>query len=168
MNGAIMGLRANAQHRTDQALGTWTASGKGSRRVHTNYDGWTIRTNTRRTWTVHTPDGDQVGGELSALWVAKHDAERAIAEAPATTPTVLAVHNLPDHVAEHRIAMNEIRPELHALAIGGGAYGITSVTTTPDEAGRSITTITTEDGHSWPRPSGDGARVVLRSELHAL
>lgn len=78
MNGAIMGLRANAQHRTDEALGVWKASGKGIKRVHENYDGWQLRTNTRRTWTVHQPDGRQVGGEWSALWIAKHEAEQAM------------------------------------------------------------------------------------------
>lgn len=81
MNMALHGVRANAQHRTDDALGVWKASGKGSKRVHENFDGWQLRTNTRRTWTVHRPDGTQIRGEWSALWVAKAEAEQAIREA---------------------------------------------------------------------------------------
>jgi hypothetical protein len=84
MNMVLHGLAANAQHRTDDALGVWKARGKGSQRIHENYDGWQLRTNTRRTWTIHRPDGVQVGTpgmrEWSALWVAKAEAERAIAE----------------------------------------------------------------------------------------
>jgi hypothetical protein len=81
MNGALLGLRANAQHRTDDALGVWRARGKGSQRVHENYEGWQLRTNTRRTWTAHRPDGTQAGrSEWSALWVAKHEAEALMAE----------------------------------------------------------------------------------------
>lgn len=81
MNGATMGLRANANHRLDDALGVWKARGKGAGRIHENYDGWQLRTNTRRTWTVHRPDGRQVGGEWSALWIAKYEAEQAISAA---------------------------------------------------------------------------------------
>lgn len=82
MNGAIFGLAANARHRTDAALCIWTPRGKGSQRVHENFDGWQLRTNTRRTWTIHRPDGTQVGRfEWSALWVAKHEAETAMREA---------------------------------------------------------------------------------------
>lgn len=78
MNGATMGLRANAQHRTDDALGIWKARGKGSQRIHENYDGWQLRTNTRRTWTVHRPDGTQVGTPWGSLWLAKYAAEEAM------------------------------------------------------------------------------------------
>lgn len=81
MNAALRGLATNASHRTDAALGVWTPTGRGCQRVHENFDGWQLRTNTRRTWTVHRPDGSQVGrSEWSALWVAKAEAEKAMRE----------------------------------------------------------------------------------------
>lgn len=83
MNMAAHGLAANAQHRTDDALGIWTATGRGIRRVHENYDGWQIRTNANRTWTVHRPNGTPLNtagrtAAWSTLWAAKLEAERAI------------------------------------------------------------------------------------------
>lgn len=84
MNGAIMGLRANAQHRADEALGIWKARGKGSGRIHENFEGWQLRIDTDRMWTVYDPDGRRVGyGRYSALWVAKHEAEQAMKAAAA-------------------------------------------------------------------------------------
>lgn len=32
----------NRQHATDELLAVWVPDGKGSARVYTNYDGWTI------------------------------------------------------------------------------------------------------------------------------
>lgn len=82
----------------------------------------------------------------------------------ALTAEPVVAHELPDHVIVHQIPMDSVEPLLHARAIGGGAYGIVSASTAVTD-GRWITTICTEDGSTWTTPSGDGARVVLRSDL---
>lgn len=71
---------------------------------------------------------------------------------------------LTDAIVVHHLPVNAVRPELHALVIGGAAVGIVSATTVVTD-GRSITTFVTEDGYDWPQPSGDGAHVVLRAAL---
>lgn len=80
----ILGLEANAQHRTDAALGVWTKSGKGLRTVHENYDGWKL-SRVSNGWTVTRPGATAAEGYRpgrvsvwSALWVAKQEAERLI------------------------------------------------------------------------------------------
>jgi hypothetical protein len=81
-----------------------------------------------------------------------------------TAPAV--AHKLPDHVAIARMPCAAVRPELHALVIGDCAVGITAITTNVED-GCSTTTITTEDGGTWPRPSGLGAAVAPRADLRA-
>lgn len=80
-----LGLAANAQHRTDAALGVWTKTGTGLRTVHENYDGWQIKKVTNG-WTVTRPGCTVAEGYApgrvsvwSALWVAKAEADRLIA-----------------------------------------------------------------------------------------
>ena len=83
MNYATMGLAHNAQHRTDDALGVWKASGKGLRRVHENFDGWQLRkTPDGYAWQVYTPAGDLATPRRcwTALHAAKGEAERLIRE----------------------------------------------------------------------------------------
>lgn len=79
LNGPLLGLRINAQHRMDDALGIWKARGKGADRVHENFDGWQIR-KTSQGWTVHRPDGTPADKwTWSTLAVAKAAAARLMA-----------------------------------------------------------------------------------------
>lgn len=51
-------VAANRQHALDAALGIWKPRGRGSRRVHENYDGWTIgKTPDGYRWQVTDPQG---------------------------------------------------------------------------------------------------------------
>jgi hypothetical protein len=54
-------LAQNAQHRTDQALGTWQATGRGLNREYSNFEGYTLRkTRDGYRWLVYDPKAQVV------------------------------------------------------------------------------------------------------------
>lgn len=84
----ILGVEANAQHRMDDVLGVWKASGKGSARVHRSFSGWEIRkSRCGYYWQVFMPDGSPLDPDprgrapmWQSLHVAKWEADRAGAQ----------------------------------------------------------------------------------------
>lgn len=89
MNSQIMGLQANAQHRMDDAMGAWKASGKGLGRIHSSFGGWEIRkSRCGYYWQVFRPDGSPLNPDhqgrapqWQSLHVAKWEADQAGAQA---------------------------------------------------------------------------------------
>lgn len=68
MNMTELGHAANRQHRLDADTGAWVPSGKGSKRVHTNYAGYRLTKDERGGWTVWAPNGQRVCREHNLAW----------------------------------------------------------------------------------------------------
>lgn len=86
MNYAQRTVAQNASHRMDQVTGAWTASGRGSARVHENYQGYQLRkAPDGHRWLVLRPSGEVVNpypplaASVHSLTEAKHRAEEDMA-----------------------------------------------------------------------------------------
>lgn len=80
-------MAQNAQHRTDEALGTWQATGRGLTREYSNFEGYTPRkTRDGYRWLVYDPKAQIVNPypscepSVHSLTEAKHRAEDHMAQ----------------------------------------------------------------------------------------
>lgn len=80
-------LAQNAQHRTDEALGKWQATGRGLDREYSNFEGYTLRkTRDGYRWLIYDPTAQIVNPypscdpSVHSLTAAKHRAEDHMAQ----------------------------------------------------------------------------------------